>query len=131
MAVAISFCLPYWVNDISCYLYKNKIEDEVFANSKVKVLQVINGCGNSSGGGNHTDLYVGILIETVLSKDELLYEFSDVRYVYNIEKRGEKTLAIKNMNLRFDEQKYSDNQDYYILEFIKESPCSEFDMRGH
>ncbi len=128
--IVIIFCLPYWINDFSCSVYRNKIEDSVANIPEVNVLQMVSGCGNSNGTGDHTDLYVAVLVETSLVEEDLENIIPNVSWVHNAEQNGNSTLAMKNIGLNFKEVKFNSNLNYYILEFVKRSPCSAFDMRG-
>ncbi len=128
--IIISY-LPYRINDFSCSVYRNKIEDSLANISEVNVLQVVSGCGNSSGTGNHTDLYVAVLVETSLFEEDLKNKITNVSWIHNVEQDGNSTLAMEIIGLNFNEAKFNSNLNYYILEFAKASPFSAFDMRGH
>lgn len=123
--------LPYRINDAACSVYRNEIEDRVANVSEINVLQVVNGCGNSVGTGNHTDLYVAVLVETSLFENDLKERITNVSLVHDVEQKGNSTLAMEIIGLSFSEVELDSNLNYYILEFAKESPCSDFDMRGH
>lgn len=128
--IVILFCLPYWINDFACSVYRNKVEDSVVNISEVNVLQVISGCGNSSGTGDHTDLYVAVLVETRLLEKELKNKIANVSWVHNVKQNGNSTLAMEIIGLKFNKVKHNRGFYYYILEFVNKSPCSAFDMRG-
>ena len=123
--IIIIICLPYWINDIACLIYKNQIKNKLAEISELNVIEILNACGNSSGTGNHTDLYVAVLVETSLSETDIKNSISEVCYVHEAEKNS---LAMRIMNLSF---KLKSNRKSYILEFKKLSPCSFFDFRGH
>ncbi len=131
LVVGMLLCLPYWINDVACSVYREEIVDGIEDVSGINILQVVNACGNSSGKGNHTDLYVAILVETSLTETDIKNEIVNISSVHDVEKNGHSTLVMEIMNLNFNEETFNSNQNCYILEFSKESPCSIFDMRGH
>ncbi len=126
--IIIILCLPYWINDVACLIYKNEIKNNLAEISELNVIEILNACGNSSGTGNHTDLYVAVLAETNLTEADIKNKISDVDLIYDTEKNTYSTLAMRTMNLSF---KLKSKQKSYILEFHKPSPCSDFDFRGH
>ena len=122
---------PYIINDIACANYENKVNNIVSNEENVKLLEIVSGCGNSSGTGNHTDLYVAVLIETSLSKEKVKEAFNNVRGINLIKTYNEQTLAMSIINLQFSKTEFINDKNYYILEFVKKAPLSDFDLRGH
>ncbi len=127
--------LPYQINDRACLEYRKEIEASFIDMPEVAVLQVVSGCGNSSGTGDHTDLYVAVLVETGLDKENLEKEISDIAEIHDVRETGDKTFAMDMIDLSFEEENYTDNANYYIIEFLKESPfagtpLSALDLRG-
>lgn len=128
--ITISACVPYWIDDLALSTYKEEIEKRIDDIPEVATLQVVSGCGNNSGTGNHTDLYVAVLVETNLEIDDIKNKITGITDVYDCA-NGYRTLAMYIINLSFNEESHSGSENCYILEFSKRAPCSAFDMRGH
>ncbi len=106
--------VPIKINDYNLKEY----EEEVLANIKIpektEMVEYVAGCGNSTGGGDHTDLYVAILLKSELSWEELSESFGRVEIIDGLDN---KTIAMYNMNLEFETK--TDEKGYYIAEFRK------------
>lgn len=138
IAIAIIFCLPiviiisiYMICPILDNIALSRFRSEVLADLELpdntEIAEVISDCGNSGGTGNHTDLYVGILVKTDLPDEEFLSQYSDSAYSA-LEKEME-TWAMGCIGVYFDKKEAEEG--YFILEFIDQAPYSEFDLRGH
>ncbi len=123
-------CLPYWINDYSCSVYREEVESSLADVSEISVLQVVNGCGNSSGTGDHTDLYVAALVKTDLSEADIENRIADIVEIHDVSEDGKVTSSMEHVNLRFDEENYDGKGNLYILEFSKRTPFSWLDLRG-
>lgn len=87
------------------------------------------GSGNTGGTGNHTEIWVAILIKTELSEQEI-EEFYN-RDVQKVDKENQKTFVM-NTDQNFSSlQGISDYTGYYIVEYIGVPVFSFFDLRGH
>ena len=128
--VVISVCVPCWVDDLALSGYEEKIEKSIAEVPEIKVLQVVSGCGNSSGTGDHTELYVAVLVETNLYEDDIKNKITGITDVHDVRANGYKTLVMDMIDLNFDEKSYNGRGNCYILEFSERAPCSSFDMRG-
>lgn len=126
----IIFSLPYLVNDALCSDYRDEIEASLADVADITVLQVVNGCGNSSGTGDHTDLYVAALVKANLGEDVIERAFPDAMDIQAVADEGERTLAMELINLSFDEENYDDSKNLYIIEFSKRTLFSWLDLRG-
>ncbi len=131
IVLIVLMCLPYWINDFAYNKFKNEVADNVSLVSEVKPLEIISGCGNTSGTGNHTDLWAGVLIETQLSQEELNAAFADAYNIQDTKKSGETTLSMKIFNKTFSAVNKDETKNYFILEFAEGAPCSALDLRGH
>lgn len=125
----ILLCLPYQINNHACSKYRSEIETSLANVADITVLQVVNGCGNSSGTGDHTDLYVAALVKAN-SRDGIERAFPDAMDVRAVVDEGERTLAMELINLSFDEENYDDSKNLYIIEFSKRTLFSWLDLRG-
>ena len=130
MLVALLFQLPCWINDYSCSVYREEVESSLEEISEISVLQVVSGCGSSTGTGDHTDLYVAALVKTELGEDDIESVLTDITDIYNVSEGEKITMSMVLMNLRFDEENYSGEGNLYILEFSKRTPFSWLDLRG-
>ncbi len=106
--------IPGKINDYNLDKYTKEVLSGVKLPEKTEIVEYVAGCGNSTGAGDHTDLYVAILLKSELSWQELSQTFGRVHIV---ETRGDKTLAMDIIGLEF-EAKTEDN-GYYIVEFRK------------
>ena len=124
------FCISYWVDDYALSVYREEVEKSLSEVPEVTVLEVVSGCGNSSGTGDHTELCVAVLIETALDKDDIRGKVADITDIYDVYENGYKTLVMDRIDLRFKEENYNGSVNCYILEFLKRAPCSSLDFRG-
>lgn len=116
---------PQIVNDIACMIYRTEVEAEFRADERIEVVRIEHACGNTSGTGDHTELWVGILIKTEHSYEELVFEAkalgaSDISEVNELETSQD----------LFEISELESTDGYYILEFIKPAPLSWLDLRG-
>ena len=113
------------IDNIALGRYESQILKELDLPPDAEVIEIIHGCGNTGGTGNHTEMYVGMLIKTSLSAEE----WEEYHYqVYSTLTHGMETWAMGCVGLSFSEEYIAEG--YYILEFIESAPCSEFDLRG-
>lgn len=90
------------------------------------IIETVSGCGNTGGTGNHTELYVAILVKSTLSEAEW-EEYGLASHKVSAD--GAETWAMGCVGQSFSR---IDNTDgLYILEYAKSAPCSDFDLRGH
>lgn len=108
--------IPMKVNDINLKKYVHEIMDTLDVPEKTTIVECVSGCGNSTGAGDHTDLYVAVLLKSELRWEELAESFGRVHIV---EDRGSKTLAMDIIDLEFDED-MGNGEGYYIVEFRKQ-----------
>ncbi len=127
--------LPMLINDISLPNYENQILQELNLPDGVVIEEYISACCNSSGTGDHTDLYVAVLVKSTVDVEILKqsmenFHLEDTHYfVHDVEACGDITLAMEIADITFEKElKVTDG--YYIIEFNKRAPLSWFDLRG-
>jgi len=114
------------VNNIALDIYEREVLKQLELPKDTMIKEIISGCGNTSGTGNHTDLYVGILVRTTLSAEEWARQEKKANYVGSAQKPS---MAMQLLDLEFT---WSENgEGYYVLEYYKRAPMSAFDWRGH
>lgn len=106
--------IPGKINDYNLAKYTKEVLNSIDLPEKTEMVEYVAGCGNSTGAGDHTDLYVAILLKSELSWQELSKTFGRVHIV---ETRGDKTLAMDIIGLEFKTN--TGDNGYYIVEFRK------------
>lgn len=106
--------VPIKINDYNLEKYKEEVLANINLPEKTEMVDYVAGCGNSTGAGNHTDLYVAVLLKSELSWEELSETFGRVVIING---EDNKTIAMYNMNLEFKTK--TDGEGYYIAEFRK------------
>ncbi len=95
-----------------------------------EIIEVISGCGNTSGTGNHTEVWAGILIKSDMSPEKVMAFWDS-----NILVVDENNIRTHAMYLLNEEFKYFDTasqyEGFYIIEKTGEAVSSGFDLRGH
>ena len=111
------------VDELALPGYRQGVLDSLSLPAGAHVVETVSGCGNTGPTGNHTELYVA-------GADALRRQFP---YLHNAAKEGLSTDAMDRLGLAFTEPSTATGaqKDYYILEFAKEAPLSDFDLRGH
>lgn len=122
--IGVYFVAPA-VNDLSVPAFEKEVMDGLDLPENAEVVEYVSGCGNSSGTGNHTDLYVAVLIRSDLTRRELADVYGNLRVS---EYDGEQTLAMSIIGLDFEEK--TGGEGFYVVEFSKTAPMSMFDIRG-
>ncbi len=117
--------IPQIVNDFACMIYRAEIEANFRGNDEIEVVKIVHACGNTSGTGDHTELWVGILIKTDYTYEELVFALADSG-VDDISQVNELDI----WQNKFGISAFENKDGYYILEFIKSAPLSWFDLRG-
>ncbi len=102
---------------------------------KTKIIEVVSGCGNTSGTGNHTEILICLLIKSNLSQEKIT-EFYKNNYQYvdvvKVEKEEPFMLSMQLLGLEFKKLKgIKDYNGYYIVEMVENAVSSDFDLRGH
>lgn len=106
--------------------YKKEVLNTLKLPQNTEVIETVGGCGNTSGTGNHAELYVAVLVKTTLSENKWKSYYT---VSHDVSLDGEQTFAMSLVGLYFS---HIDNPEgYYILEYAKEAPCSDFDLRGY
>ena len=87
--------------------------------------------GNVGGTGNHTDMWVCVLIKTDMSEERLAELVVGEIKISKVDSSEYKTDSMTVLGIEFDDVEFDSNTSYYIAEFIERAPCSDFDLRGH
>ncbi len=128
--IVLTFLASPIINDIAADNYKKEVLGNLNLPENTVLVEAVNGCGNTSGTGNHNEIYVSILLKTTLPDSEVGQFFP---YVHKVSSDGARTLSMMLLNLSFSDLDNikSNTEGYYIVEYIRDSPCSDFDLRGH
>lgn len=118
------------VDELALPGYRQEVLDSLSLPAGAQVVETVSGCGNTGPTGNHTELYVAVLVHTSDGADALRQQFP---YLHDAAEDGLSTGAMEQLGLAFTEPDTATGaqKDYYILEFFKEAPMSDFDLRGH
>ena len=125
-AVVLPFLLGPAADDLALGRYRSEVLENLALPPGTGVVEVVSGCGNTSGTGNHTELYVGILVKTSLSEEAWAALCPDSR---SVSAQGPDTPAMGGLGLSFAQLETAEG--VYILEFSTPAPFSDFDLRGH
>lgn len=140
MAILISAFIAFWtipmiVNDIKAKIITSQIEKEK-PPEQTEVIEVISGCGNTGGTGNHTEIWIGILVKTELSETDLFlyyskkYEYINI-YEYLAEEE-EYRFIMGQINKTFRQIEPNDGYEkYFVVGIYEKAVFSELDLRGH
>ena len=125
--------VPQMVNDAALKTFSEEIVGNLTMSENSEMVEYISGCGNTSGTGNHVELYVAILIKSSLDKEELLSYYKNDEYflwIDHIESYSDgRTIGMVATGKEFDSDIQSGDA-YYILEYSKSAPLSWLDIRG-
>ena len=118
------------VDELALYGYRQEVLDSLSLPAGTQVVETASGCGNTGPTGNHTELYVAVLVTAEGGADELRQQFP---YLHDAVEDELSTGSMEQLGLAFTEADTAAGaqKDYYILEFFKEAPLSDFDLRGH
>lgn len=124
--IILPFLICPIIDNIALSQYKKEVLNTLNPPSNTEVVEVVSVCGNTSGTGNHTEMYVAVLVKTTLSENEWK-SFHVVSH--NVSLDGEQTFAMSLVGVNFS---HIDNSEgYYIFEYIQQAPCSDFDLQGY
>lgn len=124
--VILPFIIAPVIDNIVLARYRSQMINELELPADTEIVETVSGCGNTGGTGNHTELLVSVLVKSELNEDAFFEYFP---HAYEAEECDFETWAMGCVGLSFSKPKEEGN--YYILEFIKSAPCSDFDLRGH
>lgn len=117
---------PYVIDNVACASFAGEVQEKIVATQGVYPIEIIYGCTNTGGTGNHTDLWVAARVATDLSEEELKALFPEA-YTAQTE---EETVTMASAGKHFGTI-YCGTEPCYTIEFSKSAPCSALDMRGH
>lgn len=117
------------VDELALPGYRQEVLDSLSLPAGAQVVETVSGCGNTGPTGNHTELYVAVLVSAP-DGAALRQQFP---YLHDAAENGLSTGAMEQLGLVFTEPDTATGaqKNYYILEFFKEAPMSDFDLRGH
>ena len=121
-------------NDIKAKILTNEMQKST-PPEKTKIIEVVSGCGNTSGTGNHTEILICLLIKSDLSQEKIT-EFYKNNYPYvdvvKVEKEQTCILSMQIVGLEFKKLKdIKDYNGYYVVERVVDAISSGLDLRGH
>lgn len=130
IALPVLIILPFFagevIDNIALSNFKTQFINNLSLPPDTFIVETVSGCGNTGGIGNHTELYVGVLVKTSLSSSEWdKYRFAS----HKVSDDGMSTRSMRLLGLSFPNIDGTDG--FYILEYSKKSPCSDLDIRGH
>lgn len=139
-AFVLLLCSPMIINDISGLFYRLEITADLARIAETDIVQVISGVGHTCGNGDHTELWLGVIVHSDLSREELQTSLRDMGYpvsdsycidtvVVNDFTQLYTSEATINLNKQFDLSTVADTDSLYIIEFNKTAPCF-LDIRG-
>ena len=121
--------VPQMVNDAYLPSFRKEVLENFTLPEGSEMVEYVSSCGNSSGTGNHTDLYVVVLIESDLDYVTLAEHFKEDEHFWrmqNVKEHGEHTIGMGCMGLKF-ETEFDEPDKYFILEYNK---SAMLDFRG-
>lgn len=139
--------VPYVVFPILNDTKANNLKEEMLSQAmpeKTELVEIVAGCGNTSGTGDHTEVLVCLLVKSELSAEEL-YEFFSTDYkgpnpektnrhyveVFAVTEGKTTTLAMETVGLKFERTAEGLNtDDLYIVLRTEDAVSSVFDLRG-
>lgn len=125
--------VPQMINDAYLPSFRKEVIENLTLPEGSEMVEYVSSCGNSSGTGDHTDLYVAILIKSSLDEDTIKEYYKDDEHYWRTWNTARldttKTFGMVCMNLEF-EADIDKIEGYYILEYCKSAPLSWFDIRG-
>ena len=127
--------LPMYINDKALARYETQVLQNLVLPDDAVVEEYISACCNSSGTGNHTDLYVAVLVKSTVDYETIKqsidgFSLEDTNcFVYDVARLGDKTLAMEITGISFSKD-IENAENYYIIAFNKRAPMSWFDLRG-
>lgn len=129
IAIWALIAAPMKINDFLLVGFEKDVVEGLVMPENTTVVEHIAQCGNSSGTGDHTDLYVVVLIESDLDYVSLAEHFTKDDYFWrmqNVKEHGEQTIGMMCMGLKFDTA-FEESEKYFILEYSK---GAMLDFRG-
>ncbi|MEL7657267.1 hypothetical protein DesLBE_0220 [Desulfitobacterium sp. LBE] len=134
LTISAYFIFPI-LNDIKAEKLAKEMLNTTPPNN-TEIVEAISGCGNTGGTGNHTEVWIGLLVKSGLSKKELLKYYSDLyNYIEVYETAADGAGYPIIMQFIDDEFKsfenISNHDDYFIIGRTENAVSSSFDLRGH
>ncbi len=121
--------IPVKINDFLLVGFTKDVIEGLEMPENTVMVEYIAECGNSSGTGDHTDLYVVVLIKSDLDYVTLAEHFTEDENFWrmqSVKEHGEHTIGMGNIGLKFDTV-FEEPDKYFILEYNK---SAMLDFRG-
>ena len=139
--------VPYIVFPLLNDIKANNLKEEMSGQAmpeKTELIEIVAGCGNTSGTGDHSEVLICLLVKSELSAEELNEFFStsfrdpedetNNRHsveVIRVTNGKTTTLAMGIVGLKFrDMPEAIDDNDLYIIQRVENAVSSFFDLRG-
>ena len=131
---------PFYIVATINNTYTGMLEDEMRKSTpppQTEIIEVISYFGNTTGRSNHAEAWIGILIKSKLTKEELEKYYKDLyrqTIVYKIPEDRQKIEALSMLDNTFESLAgMTDYDGYYIVERIepRNGLLWFFDVRGH
>lgn len=120
------FIIAPLLDTVALHFYKAETLRALSLPPDTAIVQAASGCGNTGGTGNHTELYVAVLVETSLSEEAFLARFPGAQPVAP---QDDETWSMACVGVSFTQPIPAAGG--YVLEYAKPAPFSAFDLRGH
>ena len=117
------------IDDVALIHFRNEFISSLELPPDTEIVEVVSGCGNTSGTGNHIEMYVALLVKTGLSEDE--WEELGTNAHNPRTDSPNWSWAMECLGLSFEHEGYHFAEGFYIFDKVKSAPCSIFDLRGH
>jgi len=135
IAIIAVFLVFIKLNDIKTEKLTNEMLNGPIPNS-TEVIEIISGCGNTTGTGNDVEIWIGLLVKSELSKEELLKFYRNLYgkdiQVYEVAADSSRySLTMDILKIEFNSLKNLSNYDnHFIIERPEEAVFENFDFRG-
>lgn len=128
--IIVLFIIFPMLNNIKAGSLAHKWSKSLSVPNNIEIIEIIHGCGNTTGTGNHVEIWAAILIKTDLSSIEIKNYFGDE--IFDVDKCNTQTHTMTILNKEFKIlNDITEHDGYYIVEKIEDSSFSIFDLRGH
>lgn len=130
VAIIALFIIFPILNDIKADKLAIEWAENIVLPNNTEIVEVISGCGNTGGTGNHTEIWAGILIKSDLPPDNVkAFWGSDI---FVVDESNTRTFIMRLLGNQFKYfDKATEYEGFYIIERVDKAVSSEFDLRGH
>lgn len=121
-----------WVNDCKAAQVTRELKALALPDD-TQAVETVSFCGNTSGTGNHVEIWAGILLQTTLPEEDLTAAFGEPYVVEKLACQQDVDAWIPSVaafTCLPDDFTGGDGGQYYLLYIMKE-PLTQWDIRGH